>query len=165
MLKKLPNLTGLKLYDLPDLTIDRNEIFDLFSFNGLIKFSFTSLYNCNQLLIEIAKSLNVVELEIHACMDEHTFDIIKSFGNLERLSLTRMNGKTYGQSSFVGVPENVVLPPQLQCIKFGGIEISCNCFLSIVKNLKILTEFDIADGYIVDGVGKLLHEIYAVKAS
>lgn len=150
LLKMLPNLTGLRLaYDLPDRP-DLNETFnDIFCLNGLTKFSLAGHYNCNQLLIKLAKNLKLLELDIHACMDEHTFDIIKSFENLERLSMKN-------RTRLLSVPENVVLPPQLKCIKFGGIEISCDCFLSVVKNLKLLYEFDIGDGYIVENEGKLL---------
>lgn len=111
---------------------------------NLTKFSFSTHDNCNQLLLELAETLNLVELGINMPCNVDTFPIFKFFPNLKVLS---MHSRLH-PAGLCHVPETTVFPPMLKRIEFDDITISCNVFLSIVKQLTILEEFDLGRGMI-----------------
>lgn len=133
----LPKLKSLCIYD---LRFDPEEMHHLSCLASLTTLFITSDDNCNQLLVELAKKLNLVALFIDIDCDADTFNIFKSFLHLESLSI--------GQFPIARVPEPTNFPPLLKMLKLDDIDIPCSVFLSIVKQLKLLEEFEM-DGRIL----------------
>lgn len=144
LIKMLPKLKQLSLlYPVGDIFLKRH----LFGLEGLTKFSFVSITNCNQILIELAKRLNLVELDFVMDFNADSFAIIKSFRNLEVLSMSQIYGidDYFSESWFAG---GTVFPPTLKSIKSRKIFISCSTFFSIVKQLPFHVQFDLGIGTI-----------------
>lgn len=145
LLKILPKLKSLE-----GLYLRNQDSRHLLRLEGLTKFSFGSSTNCNQLLNELAKRLNLAELKIMMIFDIDTFAIIKSFRNLE--SLTIINYSHDWQESWFS--DATMFPPKLKRLVVAKIKISCTIFLSLVKHLKFLKEFDVGSGNIYLDLGK-----------
>lgn len=134
LLQMLPKLKSLSVEILSP------ELFHHLSYlTNLTKLSFTSENNCN--LIELVDKLNLVELEFKMCCDADTFASLEPFPVLEVLSI-------FDCCRTRRVPENTIFPSMLKKIKLDGFQISCSHFLSLVKQLKLLEEFDLAYGNI-----------------
>lgn len=118
-----------------------------------------SRINCNKLLTELAKHLNLVELEILMDFDADSFGIIKSFRDLEVLSMIHYR-EHFKEAWF---SDATVFPPKLKRIQARSIKMSCSAFLSIVKQLKFLEQFDVHCGgiFLNHDQCKLLHQKYA----
>lgn len=156
-LKMLPNLTSLRILDLPGSFESNETVEDLFCLNGLTKFSFTSSKRCNLFLIELANRLELIELGIEAPLDRQTLEIMKLFRNLDRLSIN--NNDAPSSENFYtifwgNITENFVLPPKLTCIKIGRIRTTEASIVSIVNNHSHLKELDICNAYVTE-YGKL----------
>lgn len=133
----------LPLPKLKSLKIDNWYIDDLPVLKSLTKLTIESRYsNCNRLLTKLAENLNLVKLEFDMWFDAATFTILQSFRNLESLSL----GNHY--CFFTGVPKNTIFPSRLKQLKFRYVAISCTVFLSTVKQLNQLEEFQLERGWI-----------------
>lgn len=141
--KILPKLKNLHLGYLSSSFHQIPQLHDLICLERLTTFSFRSFENCDELLTKLAKMLNLTELRVVMRIATDTFSIINSFTNLEVLYM-----KPYGNWNESLVPETLIFPKRLRHINFPGIEISCNTFLSIVKQLKFLKEFDFGEGLI-----------------
>lgn len=87
-------------------------------------------------------SRRLTELALHMPCDVGSLQKIKSFQNLEVLTM---------ELYCTGIPPAVFrgFPPKLRNIKIDGIEIPCSVFLSLVQKLKFLEVFDIGRGDIV----------------
>lgn len=142
LLDMLPKLKSLRIYDLPISFVHHQQFQHLLHLDGLTKFSFQSLENCNQLLIELAKKLNLIEIDFTMDFNDHTFDLIKSFENLEYLSMSSYNWKKSWLS------KTPLYPPKLKRLKLDCIKMSCKTFLLVVRQLEFLEEFYQDDGFI-----------------
>lgn len=121
---------------------------NVLNLDGLTKLVFFSDMNCNQILIELAKKMNLVELDVLMDFNAESLQIIKTFRDLEVLSISNFY-VAFQAEWFLGAS---VFPPKLKCIKIDGIKMSCTTFLSIVKRLKFLDEFDLKNsGVFLDG--------------
>lgn len=139
LLQMLPKLKSLHL------SLHINQCLQsILNLNHLTKLSFRSFHICNKLLMELSTKTTLVELEISMVIDEDTFAIIQFFRNLEVLSILTMM-----QLNWPHIPENTVFPPKLKQIKLFKIFISYSTFVSTVKQLKFLEEFDLGDADIV----------------
>lgn len=79
-----PKLKSLKANGLFAFGFDiESEIDHLSGLISLEKFSFQTCKTYNQLLIELAEKLNLVELEIRMPCNANTYSIIKSFSTFE----------------------------------------------------------------------------------
>lgn len=133
-LQLLPKLKSLHV----NRKLSKNILQQILHLSGLTKLSFRVKENCNDFLMELAAKLDLVELSIWSNIDDETFDIIKSFRNLENLSV---------MSDHVYILNKInIFPPKLKCINFGSINMHCNTFLSIVKQLKFLEELQLDYG-------------------
>lgn len=149
LLNKLPKLKVLRLGFLPG-TINLNQEFrNLLHLHGLIKFSFLTSGNCNQLLIKLAEKLNLVELKFQADFDAHTFESIKLFQNLAALSM-----KSYYDWEEIWVSKTIIFPSKLKSIKLDAIKIACSNFCSIAQQCRLLEEFDVGYGCIYSDLDK-----------
>lgn len=138
LLQLLPNLKSL------DIHLSSNQqLQHLLNLHGLTKLSFHSRNNCNHILIQLAAYLNLVELDITMDIDDFTFDIIKSFKGLEVLSISPAVDCWLSSWYWRFLPEATIFPLKLKYIKLDAISMSCTTFLSIVKQLKFLEEFDL----------------------
>lgn len=137
LLKMLPELKRLMI---SDLVLNPDEMNYLSSLTNVTKFSFSSKKTYSLLLVELAEKLNLVDLEFSMPCNADTFAIIKSFLQLEYLSIRG------GDVSVV--PDNTIFPSMLKHITLDGFHISCSIFLSAVKQLEFLEEFDIGSGII-----------------
>lgn len=143
--KMLPKLKSLRLPFMVSGTFHRHREFQhLLHLDGLTKLSFESAKNCNQLLLVLAKRLNLVELELTMDFDADSFGIIKMFRNLEVLLMRHW----YVNFEEAWFSDATVFPPNLKRIKAKSIDISCGVFISIVKQLKFLDSFDLGFGEI-----------------
>lgn len=142
LLVKLPDLKSLRIYasdhSLGD-SLHQSRVFQFILFDGLTKFSFSSLNNCNELLTVLANKMkSLLELEFNSDGNADTFNLIKLFQNLE--ILTMESSKYIEDTWFSNAPE---FPPKLKHIHLPGIKISQKCIVSLVKNLKFLEKFHI----------------------
>lgn len=137
LLEMLPNLRSLQLKI--QGSFDLNQHFQyLLLLDALTKFSFRRIQSCNQLLIGLAKKQNLVELSFDSDLNADTFNIINSFQNLEVLSVVGACWKK------VQLLETSVFPFSLKRMKLNNFKISCTTFLTIVRRLKFLQEFDLS---------------------
>lgn len=142
LLKMLPKLQSLRFRNLPPFLHLNQEFQDLLSLNGLTKLSFRSDEKCDLILLEVAKKLKLAELDISMPFDEDSVRILKSFQNLEYLSITQWRDELM-ESWF---SDATVFPSKLKRIKIANPKISSNTFLSIVDRLQFLKEFDVGFG-------------------
>lgn len=88
-------------------------------------------------LTELAtKMRNLVQFEHWGRVDRDLCKIIKSFENLQVLSIINID-------EHYTLPQNIVFPPKIKRIEFGQISMNWKSFESIVKKLTFLEEFDI----------------------
>lgn len=137
----LPKLKTLVLPHYDFFNVNDN-IQHLLRLNCLTKLTFYSSENCIQLLIQLSKNLNLKELIIYTNWDNDTYRILKSFLNVEFLSLFRLGD----MSEISGILDATEFPPKLKQLTICEIRLSCATFLSIVKQLKFLKEFTIING-------------------
>lgn len=142
LLKMLPKLQSLRLSFLPRGIYLSRDLQHLLRLDGLTKFSFRSRHNCNRLLMELGKKINLVELNVVIPFDGDTLGTIKSFQNLEVLSMVQM----FEDWKISWFSDATVFPSKLKHIKVAGIKLPCITFLSLVGKLKFLEEFDIGFG-------------------
>lgn len=136
LLEMLPKLEHLELKDMHCRSYLNPQLQHLLRLDQLTKFTYQSWDQCNQLLAELAKKSNLVQLNIHMDLNVDTFDILKEFRNLKSLSITT------NSSLHVSIPETTVFPPKLESIIFTGFIITCSNFFSIVKQLKFLQQLN-----------------------
>lgn len=134
MLRKLKSLRLSFILQPVDFAPNR-LIQHLIRLDGLTKLTFEINTNCNDLLVQLATHLNLMELCVYIHVDGDTFEIIKLFKNLEVLSLGcgNRNERTH-------FPDNIVLPPKLKDITLSNFDISCSAVISLVKQLTLLKE-------------------------
>lgn len=135
--KSLQLLPKLKSLD-TNIILYENILQQLLRLDSLTKLDIYLSQNCNHALTELAKKLNLTELRFSADVDNTTFDIIKSFRNLEVLSIYAMSVR-WPKSYFL--PETTVFPPKLKIIKLHHIHMDCCTLLAIIKQLKSLEIF------------------------
>lgn len=145
LLQMLPKLQGLHLEDLPFEFHLNPEFHHLLKLDGLTKLSFVSDEICNQLLIELAKKLDLMDLEICMRFDEDSIGILSSFRKLEILSVSKWR-KDWNESWFAN---GTVFPPNLKLLRVAGLTLPFSTLLSIVQHLKFLQKFDVHDGDIL----------------
>lgn len=137
LLKMLPKLKDLQIrHTQRSPRLNQQFLNLLLSANTLTAFSFRSDSNRNEFLIELGKQLNLLELKVYMPCDVDTFDILRLFRNLERLSMNLDEG-------FVRILETTELPLMLMYVRFDNIKISCSRFLSFINQTKFLKEFDL----------------------
>lgn len=139
LLHMLPKLKSLKIH--AEFT-NEIKISHLSCLTSLTKLSFSSDDKddmCNQLLMELADKLNLVELEFYMpSYNGNSFATLKYFRNLEIFWM---------QSGYqTRIPEAAIFPSTLKKIKLKDFYLSCSVFLSIVKQLKFLQEFAMENG-------------------
>lgn len=138
LLQLLPKLNKLKLP-----IGHAQQVQHLLNLNVLTKLSFHTYGNCDNILEILAKKTNLVELKFsynfigRNYRRKDIFTILKSFRNLQVLSIT--NSSSY----WVGIPEKTVFPPNLKYIKLDVIWMTCSNILSIVEQLDFLEEMDL----------------------
>lgn len=137
LLELLPKLKSLALRWTRN-SIKPEEFHNLLLLNDLTKLSFRSDGYCNNLLMELSTKLNLVELEVYADLTEDTFDIIKTFRNLEFLSLAHLGRHN------IELQETIVLPPQLKYIRLVNISITLDATLAMAKHHTFLEEIDLS---------------------
>lgn len=137
LLPTLPKLNSLWIYDMP---YESGVFQHLCRFDGLTKLNIGCSENCIEVLNSLEKS-NLVELTLHMPYNEDTFELIKSFPNLEVLSMDSWKEKTT-------LPLTVLidLPSSLKRIKLNGIKITYHTFVALVQDLKFLEEIDLGSG-------------------
>lgn len=143
LLTKLPQLKSLSLmfHYIPNREIDH-----LLRLDGVKKLSLSFFSNCNNKLSRMAK-MKIVELNIFCPYNSKLFKIIKTFEDVEVLTMDLCGWKT--QSSEESVLATA-FPLRLKCLKLVGFCISCTTFLEMVKNLQFLEEIDIGSIYYWD---------------
>lgn len=137
----LTDLSKLQSLGLPLLRGCLNQSLDfqhLFQLIGLRKLSLRSFYNLNEILIHLARSMNLIELDVRMKFDAQSFGIINSFENLEFLSIDPMPG--WNQEWFLNT---TVFPLKLKRLRIHDIQISISTFLEILEHLPLLIEFDL----------------------
>jgi len=153
LLIKLPKLQSLRLPFIRDSFHRSADFQHLLRLTGLTKLRLWSLDNLNGILIDLAKCIKLVELDIFMEFNDESLAAIKSFENLEVLSIHPWRG--WKQAWFTNAS---VLPPKLQRLEMKCIDISCSQFLELLQHLPDLKEFDIVYGEIRwDDSGKLFH--------
>lgn len=137
LLQLLPNLEQLGLHydsrrmDLSVLSILKSPIrsLTLHCHNGNV--------NVNNLVSELAFKKDLEELELNNVFaDGNTFEIIKSFRQLQRLAITTRSCK------FTSTNE---LPHKLKTLKLGGFHISQRQIVSLIEQRKHLENIHIAE--------------------
>lgn len=154
LVERLPKLQSLHL-DNVSHSLHLNQ--HLHCLDGLAKFSFYSLDNCNQLLTKLTENTKLKNLQVWMPLDTDTFGIIKSFPSLEVLAMHQ-----FGENEHL--PENTVFSPTLRSVKMTGVKMSCKALLSAVKQLKSLDEFNLGYRHDLDKC-KLLKEKFFVLQS
>lgn len=144
LLEMWPKLKSLHLGYLYSSFHRTTQFHHLLRLKGLTKFSFRSSENCDELLNQLSKHLNLTELRIEMIVHEDTFNIVRSFLNLEVLSMESPNG-IWDESLIL---ESLTFPQKLKRINLIGIKMSSKAFLSIVRQLQFLEEFDFDHGQI-----------------
>lgn len=134
-LQLLPKLNSLSIMWVCDW-IDPKQIKYLHHLKHLTRLSFWCK-NCNDFLIQLATMLSLVELKLTVDFTDETFDILKSFQNLEILSLAGLS------ECSSGLTEDTVFPSKLKRIRLLNIQIYCTALFSMVKHLKFLKEIDL----------------------
>lgn len=134
LLTHLPKLRSL------GLPVFVGAEFELFRLTGLTKLSLESSYNLNEILVVLAQSMNLMELEISMQFDGESIGVIKSFQNLEVLSIVPRG--TWNETLFSNA---TFYPSKLQRLKMKKIRISCSRFLKIVQYLTLLNEFELTE--------------------
>lgn len=142
LLEMLPKLKNLHLTWLPANLHMNPHVQHLLNLNELTTLSFSCKENCNEFLRQVATKLNITELKICLRFDGHTFDVIRTFHDLQVLFISTR--------SYICIPEKIVLPLNLQRIKLFRFGISTAMCIAIVKKLKFLREFTIISGQTVD---------------
>lgn len=138
-LQLLPKLKSLELpFDIP---VDIIQQLLYLPGAGLTKLSFRSDNNCNYFLMKLATKFNLLELKCDVDIDEYTFDVLRLFRNLDVLCTNR----------YYYLTKTVVLPPRLKFVDFNLIRMEWGTFVSIVKQLKYLEEFQLNCENILDG--------------
>lgn len=137
LLKMLPKIKNLKVKHVYKSRRLNQALFDsLLAMKNLTSFSFRSNSNRNDFLIELGKKVNLLKLEFYMPCNKESFDVLRYFRNLEVLSMNIDKG-------LVQVLEVTELPVMLKIVKLDGIKISCNSFLSLIKQMKFLKEIDL----------------------
>lgn len=138
ILTHLPKLQSLGLPWIFDSLHQSPDFHHLLQLTGVKKLSLRSTDNLNGILVDLANNLNLVELDIHMTFDGESLGIIKSFQNLEVLSIRSMGG--WDEAWFSTV---LVFPPKLQRLSFDHMKMSCSKFLELLQHLTFLTEFEL----------------------
>lgn len=146
VLKMTPELTHLHLENVINNHSVKNQFQPLHFLNNLTTFSFKSSENCNQLLVELAKNLHIVNLRLDMDFNVGTFFIIRLFRKLEVLTMIGIRNDR--------LLETTNFPPKIKHLNLYGIQISCKIFLSIVKKLELLDEFNVGHGCIFSDFNK-----------
>lgn len=142
LLTLLPKLKTLELeWSRVSDSINPNQIKHLLHLYYLRKFEFRCESNCNQFLNELATKLNLTDLKFNMNTDDDTFDIIKSFQNLEVLSICH-------EGSDGQIPENATFPSKLKRIELFT-PMKCSSLVTIIKQLKFLEEVEL-EGIMID---------------
>lgn len=133
-LQLLPKLNSLDIMWTSDW-IDPNQIEYLRKLKHLTRLSFWCK-NCNDFLIQLATISSLVELKLTVDFTTETFDVLKSFQNLEILSLANL-------SEYHTLSEDTVFPSELKRIRLLNITMYNTTLFSMVKHLKLLEEIDL----------------------
>lgn len=140
----LPKLKILWLGLLPRHFHLHADFQHLLGLSGLTRLVISSRYNCNEILMELAKRLQLVELCIWMNFDANSFEIIKAFDNLEVLSI---GYRRNWQENWFASPS--IFSPKLKQMRVYNLRISCTAFLKLAKQLKFLEKFYIGNGGMV----------------
>jgi len=153
LLTHLPKLQSLVLHNLN--YIHRSADFQhLLRLTGLTKLTLRSRDNLNDILIELAKCMNLVELNVWMKFNGESFAVIKTFQNLNVLSVAPIDGD-WNEG---WISDATVFSPRLQRLKIEFCEMSCGEFLPLLQHLRYLKEFDTGFGGIrLDDRSKLFH--------
>jgi len=158
-LTHLPNLQSLRLPPIRDSFHQSTDFQHLLRLTGLTKLTLRSGYNLNGILIDLAKCMNLVELDIWMEFNDESFAAIKSFQNLEVLSIDPRGG--WNRAWLLNAS---VLPPRLQRLEMKYKDIKCSHFLKLLQHLPDLKEFEIVSREIRwDDSGKLFHPNYMLQ--
>lgn len=135
-LTHLPKRRSLGLSSIRESLHQSPQFQLLLQLTGLTKLTLQSYDNLNGILVDLSKTINLMELEI--CMDfnDESFQIIKSFRNLEVLSLKEELWKESNEAWILNVE---VYPSKLRRLKMKNLtDIPCNKFLEILQHLTSL---------------------------
>jgi len=153
LLTQLPKLQSLGLPLIPPSFHQKPDFQQFLQLSGLTKLSLRSYYNLNGILVDVAKSMNLVKLYIRMKFDGESIGIIKSFQNLKVLSIHHW--EDWNNDWFSNATD---FPPRLQRLKIEDSEISCRYFLKVLQHLELLKEFDLDYGQILwDDSSKLIY--------
>lgn len=140
-LRMLKKLKSLELhFQIPYVITERVLLLPMAS--TLTKLSFRCDNNCNKFLIELATTMNLLELHCFVDINDGTFATLSLFRILEVLCIT---------NRYYYLSKKVVLPATLKRIDFSLITMKWKTFVSIVERLKYLEEFQLRCDDILDG--------------
>lgn len=113
----------------------------LLRLTGLTKLKLRSADNLDWILFDLTKSMNLVELDVCMELNNKSLGIIKSFQNLEVLSISEWRCWDCCRNKTM-VLNATDFPPRLHRLKMYDIKIPCSKFLEILQHLTLLSEFD-----------------------